>query len=73
MVEKLQHDFCTAATALLFLFPGPRITAALNFLYGHCLELCFSINTRFKREDFLQLKPEIQMLFCYFCIIVSVQ
>lgn len=32
MKERLHHDFRTIATALLFLFPGPRITAALNLL-----------------------------------------
>ena len=32
MKERLHHDFRTISVALLFLFPGPRITAALNLL-----------------------------------------
>lgn len=30
--ERLHHDFCAIATMLVFLFPGPRITAALNLV-----------------------------------------
>lgn len=55
----------TIPAPLLFPFPGSELLLFLN-LHGLCLRLCFNI--RLKRV--VGLKPEVQMIFWCFCVVL---